>query len=145
MERALALAGSDFLELDDLPPALTGGYGDVLLPALHARESMRAWGSRYARLVLERCQNNKRRACRELGISYHTLRVSRVPAGVVTTGADAGRVRRRAGRPLSARNRADDAAPLIGSDDAAPLIGSSVAIRPCATGRSVWSQLTSPC
>jgi transcriptional regulator with AAA-type ATPase domain len=35
---------------------------------------MRAWGSRYARLVLERCQNNKRRACRELGISYHTLR-----------------------------------------------------------------------
>ena len=37
------------------------------------RESMRAWGSRYARLVLERCANNKRRACRELGISYHTL------------------------------------------------------------------------
>ena len=34
---------------------------------------MRAWGSRYARLVLERCENNKRRACRELGISYHTL------------------------------------------------------------------------
>jgi len=74
MERALALAGSDFLELDDLPPALTGGYSDVLLPALQARDSMRAWGSRYARLVLERCQNNKRRACRELGISYHTLR-----------------------------------------------------------------------
>jgi hypothetical protein len=23
--------------------------------------------------VLERCENNKRRACRELGISYHTL------------------------------------------------------------------------
>jgi transcriptional regulator with AAA-type ATPase domain len=35
---------------------------------------MRAWGSRYARLVYERCGNNKRRACRELGISYHTLR-----------------------------------------------------------------------
>ena len=34
---------------------------------------MRAWGSRYARLVLERCEHNKRRACRELGISYHTL------------------------------------------------------------------------
>jgi transcriptional regulator with AAA-type ATPase domain len=34
---------------------------------------MRAWGSRYARLVLERCANNKRQACRELGISYHTL------------------------------------------------------------------------
>jgi transcriptional regulator with AAA-type ATPase domain len=34
---------------------------------------MRAWASRYARLVLERCGGNKRRACRELGISYHTL------------------------------------------------------------------------
>jgi transcriptional regulator with PAS, ATPase and Fis domain len=74
MERAVALAGTAFLELDDLPPALTGGYGDVLLPSLQARDSMRAWGSRYARLVLERCENNKRRACRELGISYHTLR-----------------------------------------------------------------------
>jgi hypothetical protein len=34
---------------------------------------MRAWGSRYARLVLERCDNNKRQACRVLDISYHTL------------------------------------------------------------------------
>jgi transcriptional regulator with PAS, ATPase and Fis domain len=74
IERAVALAGSEFLELDDLPPALFGGYLDVLRPALRARESMRAWGSRYARLVLERCGNNKRQACRELGISYHTLR-----------------------------------------------------------------------
>jgi transcriptional regulator with PAS, ATPase and Fis domain len=73
IERAVALAGSDNLELDDLPPALLGGYSDVLMPSLRARESMRAWGSRYARLVLERCENNKRRACRELGISYHTL------------------------------------------------------------------------
>src|SRR5262245_46693577 len=74
IERAVALAGSDFLELDDLPPGVLGGYGEVLVPALQSRESMRAWGSRYARLVLERCQNNKRQACRELGISYHTLR-----------------------------------------------------------------------
>jgi transcriptional regulator with PAS, ATPase and Fis domain len=74
IERAVALAGSDFLELDDLPPALLGGYSDVLVPSIRARETMRAWGSRYARLVLERCGNNKRRACRELGISYHTLR-----------------------------------------------------------------------
>jgi transcriptional regulator with PAS, ATPase and Fis domain len=74
IERAVALAGSDFLELDDLPPALLGGYSDVFVPSIRARESMRAWGSRYARLVLERCGNNKRRACRELGISYHTLR-----------------------------------------------------------------------
>jgi transcriptional regulator with PAS, ATPase and Fis domain len=73
IERAVVLNSSDAVELEDLPPALLGGYSDVLLPSVRARESMRAWGSRYARLVLERCANNKRRACRELGISYHTL------------------------------------------------------------------------
>jgi transcriptional regulator with PAS, ATPase and Fis domain len=73
VERAVALAGSNLLEPDDLPPALLGGYKDVLVPSLRGRETMRAWGSRYARLVLERCLNNKRKACRELGISYHTL------------------------------------------------------------------------
>jgi DNA-binding NtrC family response regulator len=73
IERAVALADSGFLEPDDLPPALLGGYADVLRPSLQAHETMRAWGSRYARLVLERCENNKRRACRELGITYHTL------------------------------------------------------------------------
>jgi hypothetical protein len=31
-------------------------------------------GSRYAQLVLQRCENNKRRACRELGISYDSWR-----------------------------------------------------------------------
>ena len=73
VERAVALASGPSLELDDLPPALLGGYADVLLPALYAKSTMRAWASRYARLVLERCGNNKRRTCRELGISYHTL------------------------------------------------------------------------
>jgi hypothetical protein len=34
---------------------------------------MRAWGARYARLVFDRCQQNKRRACDALDISYHTL------------------------------------------------------------------------
>jgi len=34
---------------------------------------MRAWGSRYARLVFERCGRNKRAAWRFLDISYHTL------------------------------------------------------------------------
>jgi transcriptional regulator with PAS, ATPase and Fis domain len=74
IERAVALAASELLQLDDLPPVLLDGYVDILLPALRAKDSMRAWGSRYARLVLERCGNNKRRASRELGISYHTLR-----------------------------------------------------------------------
>jgi DNA-binding NtrC family response regulator len=73
VERAVALAASDFLEPDDLPPALLGGHDNVLVPSLRSKETMRAWGSRYARLVLQRCENNKRRACRELGISYHTL------------------------------------------------------------------------
>ncbi len=73
IERGVALAGSDSLEPDDLPPALIGGYTEILLPALRASDTMRAWGSRYARLVLERCRNNKRKAARELGISYHTL------------------------------------------------------------------------
>jgi transcriptional regulator with PAS, ATPase and Fis domain len=73
MERAVALAGRDRVELDDLPPHVRGDYGLVIGPAIAARESLRAWGSRYARLVLERCGHNKRRACRVLDISYHTL------------------------------------------------------------------------
>ena len=73
IERAVALAASTSVELEDLPATLLDGYAEVLLPSVHSKESMRAWGSRYARLVLERCANNKRRACRELGISYHTL------------------------------------------------------------------------
>jgi transcriptional regulator with PAS, ATPase and Fis domain len=70
IERAVALAGGPFLQLDDLPPALLGDYTEALLPALRAQSTMRAWASRYARLVLERCSNNKRQACRQLGISY---------------------------------------------------------------------------
>jgi transcriptional regulator with PAS, ATPase and Fis domain len=73
IERAVALADSDQLRLEDLPPALLDGYTEVLVPSSSRRDSMRAWGSRYARMVFERCGSNKRLACRELGISYHTL------------------------------------------------------------------------
>jgi len=73
IERAVALAESEELQLVDLPPSLLNGYAENLIPSLRRADTMRAWGSRYARLVLERCENNKRRACRELGISYHTL------------------------------------------------------------------------
>jgi DNA-binding NtrC family response regulator len=73
VERAVALADSELLQLDDLPSSLLDGYADVLVPSFQRFESLRAWGSRYARMVLERCDNNKRRTCRELGISYHTL------------------------------------------------------------------------
>jgi two-component system, NtrC family, response regulator HydG len=73
MERAVALAESDRIELDDLPARVRGEYGEVLGPSITIGESMRAWGSRYARLVFERCGRNKRQTCRVLNISYHTL------------------------------------------------------------------------
>jgi transcriptional regulator with PAS, ATPase and Fis domain len=73
IEHAVALAESDQIELDDLPPAVRGVYGEVLGPSMLAGESLRAWGSRYVRLVFERCGRNKRRACAVLDISYHTL------------------------------------------------------------------------
>ncbi len=73
IERTVALADSDQIALDDLPPQFRGDYLQVLGPSIASGESMRAWGSRYARLVFERCGRNKRRACRQLDISYHTL------------------------------------------------------------------------
>src|SRR5258705_4818258 len=73
IERAVALTESNQIKLDDLPPQLRGDYVEILGPSVAAGESLRAWGSRYARLVYERCGRNKRRACRQLDISYHTL------------------------------------------------------------------------
>ena len=73
IERAVALTQSDQIELDDLPATVRGDHASVLGPSLQRGESMRAWGSRYAHVVLDRCAGNKRRACRVLGITYHTL------------------------------------------------------------------------
>ena len=73
IEHAVALTESDQIALDDVPPQVRGQYMEILGPSLVGDESMRAWGSRYARLVFERCGRNKRRACRVLDISYHTL------------------------------------------------------------------------
>jgi transcriptional regulator with PAS, ATPase and Fis domain len=73
IERAVALTESNQIDLDDLPPQLRGDYVEILGPSFEAKQSLRAWGSRYARLVFERCGRNKRRACRILDISYHTL------------------------------------------------------------------------
>ncbi len=73
LEGAVALSTSRVIELDDLPAALRGSYADVVVPSLEAKDSLRAWASRYAKLVLERSGHNKRKACRALGISYHTL------------------------------------------------------------------------
>jgi DNA-binding NtrC family response regulator len=73
IERAVALTGTEVIELDDLPPGVRGDEVTALIPSLARRDSLRAWGSRYVRLVLERAQGNKREACRVLDISYHTL------------------------------------------------------------------------
>jgi DNA-binding NtrC family response regulator len=73
MEHAVALAETTIIEVDDLPPTVRRDYSAILMPSVERRESMRTWGSRYARLILDRCGGNKRKASRVLGISYHTL------------------------------------------------------------------------
>ncbi|MGE0450176.1 MAG: sigma-54 interaction domain-containing protein [Vicinamibacterales bacterium] len=73
IERAIALVEGDVIELDDLPPAVRGDHALVLTPSLERGDTLRVWGSRYARLVLDRSRGNKREASRRLGISYHTL------------------------------------------------------------------------
>jgi DNA-binding NtrC family response regulator len=73
MERAVTLAESDVVALEDLPPAICGDYKTMIAPAAGRNDSLRAWASRYARLVLGRSAGNKREACRVLNISYHTL------------------------------------------------------------------------
>jgi DNA-binding NtrC family response regulator len=73
IEGAIATAESRQVRVDDLPVSLRGGYGEHLLPSYQLGDTMRAWGSRYARLVLEKNAGNKRQACRALDISYHTL------------------------------------------------------------------------
>ena len=73
IERTVALAAGTRIEVSDLPPQIRGEYAEVFAPAVDVGASMRAWASRYARLVYERCGKNKRKTCRALGISYHTL------------------------------------------------------------------------
>lgn len=73
IERAVTLAPGPAIDVSDLPPALTGEGSTLAVAAATRSESMRVWGSRYARMVLDRCDGNKRQACRMLGISYHTL------------------------------------------------------------------------
>lgn len=70
--RAMA-RGSVEVAIPDLPEVLSRPYREVLQPSIEQGDSMRAWAGRYARLVLERCGNNKRKACQRLDISYHTL------------------------------------------------------------------------
>jgi transcriptional regulator of acetoin/glycerol metabolism len=73
IENVICLAQDDRVGLDDLPPVLREDYEALLLPSIARDDTLRAWASRYARLVWHRCGQNKRKACRALGISYHTL------------------------------------------------------------------------
>jgi transcriptional regulator with PAS, ATPase and Fis domain len=72
MSRAMG-RGSAEIAISDLPEVLSRPYREVLQPSIEQGDSMRTWAGRYARLVLERCGNNKRKACQRLDISYHTL------------------------------------------------------------------------
>jgi DNA-binding NtrC family response regulator len=73
LESVICLARGDRAELGDLPQTLRGDIETILLPSYRRQETLRHWASRYVRLVWQRCDQNKRRACTSLGISYHTL------------------------------------------------------------------------
>jgi two-component system, NtrC family, response regulator HydG len=73
IERAITLAGGDAIQIDDLPGDVTGRYREAFSTVDEHDDTMRAWGSRHARMVLRRTNGNKREACRILDISYHTL------------------------------------------------------------------------
>ncbi len=78
----------------DLPTDVTGKeLTDVVEDG-----TLRGWSRRYAKLVLDRCDGNKRRACDVLDISYHTLQ-SLLDAG--EDGAK-GRTRSRSGTEATA-------------------------------------------
>ncbi len=73
VERVVALSRSDVIALEDLPAAVRGDHAAILALSLDRGETLRDWSRRYTRLVVDRCQGNKRQACRVLGITYHTL------------------------------------------------------------------------
>lgn len=73
IEGAVARAVEGTIAFKDLPQALRGDAVGALQESLDHRDSMRTWGARYARLMLERLNGNKRRTCQVLDISYHTL------------------------------------------------------------------------
>jgi transcriptional regulator with PAS, ATPase and Fis domain len=73
IERTVALAETNVIGIDDLSTSVRGDYGLSLGPSVQRNDTLRAWASRYVRMVVDRAQGNKREACRILGITYHTL------------------------------------------------------------------------
>jgi len=99
IENMICLAQSEKVRLDDLPPSIRGDYEAYVLPSMARDDTLRAWASRYARLVWHRSGQNKRKACRALGISYHTLDAhlryrTRVPNALAPADQDDERARR---------------------------------------------------
>jgi transcriptional regulator with PAS, ATPase and Fis domain len=74
VERLVTMAESDVIELAALPLAIGGDHLDLLGPALEKSFTLRTWARRYVRIVLDRCEGNKSKAARTLGISTHTLK-----------------------------------------------------------------------
>jgi len=74
MERSIALASQPEIALADLPEQVRRDYVDIVQDVCASDDTLRAWSSRYVRLVLARCRGNKRHACDVLDISYHTLK-----------------------------------------------------------------------
>jgi DNA-binding NtrC family response regulator len=73
IERAIALCGDADIGLEHLPAEIAAPFREVFEGPLGDGTSLRRFAGHYARLMVERCGNNKREACRALGITYHTL------------------------------------------------------------------------
>ncbi|HEX5070625.1 MAG TPA: sigma 54-interacting transcriptional regulator [Vicinamibacterales bacterium] len=73
LERALALSPGPSISLSDLPADITRQFREAGGGDLASDRTLRGCIGRYARLILDQCQGNKRRACEILDISYHTL------------------------------------------------------------------------
>jgi transcriptional regulator with PAS, ATPase and Fis domain len=105
VERAVTLADGGEIGLEHLPPAVAAQHQQTLLPSLQESASLRVFQGRYTRLTLQRCHNNKRAACRVLGITYHTLqahlrfieRVEREQRERTAAGGERSRVREGSG------------------------------------------------
>jgi two-component system response regulator HydG len=89
VERVVALARSDVIELEDLPATVKGDYGMSMGPSRSRNDTLRAWATRYVRLIVDRVDGNKREACRALGISYHTLQAYLKAADAETADVEA--------------------------------------------------------
>jgi DNA-binding NtrC family response regulator len=78
LERALEAAmtrslGHREILAEHLAPELGQPYRDVMLPPGESDESLRSLKTRYARFKYDQYRGNKRKTCKALNVSYHTL------------------------------------------------------------------------